>query len=184
MNARPWLWLSIAASFAACSGGAPPCTLHEMQPVALFAVISSSNLPSVVGDPTITLTLPSLDGSDRALPASATDTIELSLGDAAQTGATCDASDIENALSMTGADVRDSINLLKPTPSFSITCVGAGAWESAQITLRASGVTVPLAAATPFTMLLDFTVDIAGAPAQISGTQAVGVVDVASPGGC
>jgi hypothetical protein len=176
--------LLLSASLAACTAvGSPPCTRAEVLPVALFAVISSSGLPPAIGVPTVVLMIPPLNSSDQLVPASTGETIEITLGDAAQTSATCDATSITTELG-TGADIRDGVNLLTPTNTFSVPCTGAGAWASAQVTLRASGVTVPLAAATSFTLALDFSVDIAGTSAELSGTQAFGVVDVTVPGSC
>ncbi len=177
--------LLVSASLAACSVGPPPCTLHEVQPVALLAIITSSGLPADIGVPTIVLTIPALNGADELEPAATGETIALTLGDAAQTSATCDATPIAAVLGGTATDIRDAVNLIAPTQKFSLSCTGTGVWANAQITLHASGVTVPLhSAATPFTLALDFEVDVAGAAVELSGTQAFGVVDMVVPGSC
>jgi hypothetical protein len=176
--------LLVSASLAACSVGPPPCTLHEVQPVALLAIISSSGLPPDIAVPTIVLTIPALNGADELEPAATGETIALTLGDVAQTSATCDATPIAAVLGGTATDIRDAVNLITPTQKFSLSCTGTGAWAHAQITLRASGVTVPLHSATPFTLALDFEVDVAGAAVELSGTQAFGVVDMVVPGSC
>jgi hypothetical protein len=183
MSARCPLLL-LAASLAACSGGPATCTLHEIQPVALFAVISSSGLSPALGVPTIAFTAPALNGADELDAAVTDEMIELTFSDPAQTGATCVATSIAQALEKTDMGIRDGVNLLTPTNTFSLSCTGVGAWANAQVTLRATGVTVPLAAATSFTLALDFEVDLAGSSVELSGTQAFGVVDVVVPGSC
>ena len=183
MSARGPLLL-LSATLAACSGGPATCTLHEIQPVALFAVLSSSGLSPTLGVPSIVFTAPALNGAEELDAAVTGEMIALTFSEAAQTGATCAATTIAQALAKTDMGIRDGINLITPANMFSVSCTGTGAWAHAQVTLRASGVTVPLAAATSFTLALDFEVDLAGSSVEISGTQAFGVVDVVDAGSC
>lgn len=190
---RCFVLLALASLLPACI---PPCDPYaasrQLEPVTLLSVIEASGLPDEV--PVVTLSATALD-ANNGFPAGAEGTLAIRLDgpDAdlgvdlgASTGVSCDAAPILDTLIQSGVDLRNTINVLTEAQAFSLSCTGTGGWAGGSVTLRASGVTVPVDSATSFTLALELTVVTGGTTVELFGTQAFGVVDIQTfqPGVC